>query len=504
MAIGVTTRKTKIASKVETVEKTFAPATLATDFFSPIEYPGITQERETKERNQITSDIGIQKSLQGQRSSGITFAQEFRGSGTPGTEPEWGKHAKAILGKVDNRTTSATTAGTPTTTVIEFSSADLIKFKTNDALLFQDSVNEFSVRFVKFQGNTIVIGASNKFLDMSEGGGDEAISVVEATYQSPDDLAKAIQSAINANTTLSADYTVTYAEATSKFTIAKSTGNFELAWNTGTNTANTIGGTIGFSVVADDTGSGSYTSDNQVHDDLTITPALANAPASGVTVSGASTYKRINEGHDSMSFSIFQGDEITTKLKGCKGVTMGIGNLSIGDIPQLNFGFQGLSFDAEVDGGTVLIPDFQDEQPPLALGVDFLIDGTSVSLNSVSMEAAQTVTKITDMTNVDGSIFQIASRFEVTGSMDPWADDTSVDFFTKFDASTDFEIMVVAGRKDSSGDLIPGSIVAVLLPQVVITENTWEDADGVLRRAIGFRAHRGVSGELDEIAVAAL
>ena len=100
------------------------------------------------------------------------------------------------------------------------------------------------------------IGATNKYIDFDEGGAELTATLTEGNYNGQT-LATEIKTRMDA---AGGTYTVTYSESTGKFTIAR-TGNFTLRWQSGTNTANTVGGTIGFIITADDTGAETYTSD---------------------------------------------------------------------------------------------------------------------------------------------------------------------------------------------------------------------------------------------------
>lgn len=109
--------------------------------------------------------------------------------------------------------------------------------------------------------NPLEATASSRYIDFDDGSEKNA-QVALGYYKDPHDLAAAIQTAMDA---LSSDnITCTYSDSTGKYTIASDGGSFELLWNTGANTANTIGDLLGFSVAADDTGSLSYTSDNAI------------------------------------------------------------------------------------------------------------------------------------------------------------------------------------------------------------------------------------------------
>jgi len=135
--------------------------------------------------------------------------------------------------------------------------------------------NQFS--FSKARGNVkidywagftrfLVEDEGNNYMDVTDGGGTAAIEIpIQSSYAadgySAEDLATAIQTALNADATLTETYTVTYNNSTQKFTIA-ATGTFSLLWQSGTNTTKNIGTLIGFSVAANDASAATYIADN--------------------------------------------------------------------------------------------------------------------------------------------------------------------------------------------------------------------------------------------------
>lgn len=125
--------------------------------------------------------------------------------------------------------------------------------------------------------NPIEITSSDIYLDFTDDQGTAAAVITAKFYKDPHQLADALANAMNAVTTET--HTVTYSDSTGKFTIATSTSAvLSLLWNTGTNTANTVGDKIGFSVAADDTGATTYTSDNAQDLTFQFTASVDNTP----------------------------------------------------------------------------------------------------------------------------------------------------------------------------------------------------------------------------------
>ena len=130
----------------------------------------------------------------------------------------------------------------------------------------------FSMEGVEYFFDPITIDATNDDLDFDDGGGEENVSVAQKTYKDPCELAEALQAAMDAAT--ADNITVTYSDSTGKFTVATDGGTLSLLWDSGTNTATTIGAALGFDTSADDTGSTSYEGDSAIDLTRTFTPAF--------------------------------------------------------------------------------------------------------------------------------------------------------------------------------------------------------------------------------------
>jgi hypothetical protein len=121
----------------------------------------------------------------------------------------------------------------------------------------------YSLEGIAAYFNPITITASTKYLDWTDDAGTFAVALTEKTFKDPHQLAADIQTAMNDAST--EDFTVTYSDSTGKFTLVTATSSvFTILWNTGTNTANTIGTKLGFAVAADDSAALTYTSDSAI------------------------------------------------------------------------------------------------------------------------------------------------------------------------------------------------------------------------------------------------
>lgn len=132
-------------------------------------------------------------------------------------------------------------------------------------------VARFDLEGTSYYRDPFYVSSSNRYLDFNIGGSELNASIAIGWYKTPHDLASALQTAaVAAGGTA---VTVVYSDTTGKFTIAKPSGTLELLWNTGANTANTIGDLLGFLVAADDTGSLSYPADSAISYAAPYTPS---------------------------------------------------------------------------------------------------------------------------------------------------------------------------------------------------------------------------------------
>jgi len=137
----------------------------------------------------------------------------------------------------------------------------------------------FSFQGTKYHYDVIEIAAADIYLDFTDDDGTFAASIPQGFYRSPHELAQAIEDALNA-TASTETYTVVYQDADGKFKITSTSTLLTLLWNTGANTANSIGNKIGFSLAADDSGNAGsvgYTSDTAITLTNAITPSYDSA-----------------------------------------------------------------------------------------------------------------------------------------------------------------------------------------------------------------------------------
>lgn len=132
-------------------------------------------------------------------------------------------------------------------------------------------VARFDMEGTSYYRDPFYVASADAKLDFNIGGSELNATIAVGWFKTPHDLAAAIQTA--AQLAGGTAVTCVYSDTLGKFIIAKPSGTLELLWNTGANTANTIGNLIGFSVAADDTGALSYTADNAISYAAPYTPS---------------------------------------------------------------------------------------------------------------------------------------------------------------------------------------------------------------------------------------
>ena len=195
----------------------------------------------------------------------------------------------------------------------------------------------YSLEGIGYYFNPIIISSSDIYLDFTDDNGTFAAVVEAKTYKDPHELASAITTSMNSVQTAET-HSCTYSDSTGKYTVSTSTSAvLSLLWNTGTNTANTIGDKIGFSIAADDTGATSYVADSALSFAAAYTPAYDSATpvaakyqevmigdaddyacfgASTVSVEISCTRSPINSicAQSGVSGSIFSSREVTASI----------------------------------------------------------------------------------------------------------------------------------------------------------------------------------------------
>lgn len=130
---------------------------------------------------------------------------------------------------------------------------------------------DFSLEGVEYYFNPLEIDASSKFIDFEDDGGVQVAQIAEGFYKDPHDLAAALQIAMDGES--SNAISVKYDDVSGKYSLSSDGTTFDLLWNSGANSANSLGAKIGFDLSADDTGETSYLADSAIQLEAPQTPS---------------------------------------------------------------------------------------------------------------------------------------------------------------------------------------------------------------------------------------
>jgi hypothetical protein len=179
---------------------------------------------------------------------------------------------------------------------------------------------------------------------------------------------------------------------------------------------------------------------------------------------------------------------------------MSLDNYSVGQVASLNFGLEGLAYEDEADGAAPHTPSYDSGIPPVLLNACIYRDGTSIPVNTLTLSLANTLAFQTSLCDANGKISARVDTREITGSINPFKDDTATTYFGDWDAGTEFSLFAYAYNPSSTtGEFDMGSVCAIWLPQCMTTEFQTQDLEGLLVDQMSFRATRGSAGTSEEM-----
>ena len=223
------------------------------------------------------------------------------------------------------------------------------------------------------------------------------------------------------------------------------------------------------------------------------------APSGSVVVSPVTMYYTAQSGHVPLSLSYYLGNQMRAAAIGCKIATMALENFSAGQLPSLNFSLEGLNH-TYVDGAAPHTPAYDSMTPPVVLSACIFKDGVKINVNNLSLSLSNTISFQPTTCSANGNTKSVITQREITGSFDPYTDDTSTDNFDDWSAGTEFSMFVYAFNPSATaGEIALGSAVGIWLPQCVKTDYQPSNSDGVFVDQVSFQATRGAAGGSEEM-----
>lgn len=262
--------------------------------------------------------------------------------------------------------------------------------------------------------------------------------------------------------------------------LVKEAGSFEMSW-----------------VLAVDPSGGSA--------NITLGQTLSFTPSDNVDIAATTQYSTANSGHPSLSISKYIEDAKLEQSTGVRVTSMSLDNFTTGQIPSINFGYEGLTFDSSLTPSP-FTPDYDDTEPPIALRACLTQNGVSVDVNDFAVSLENTLGFVTATCSDNGRISSRVTERAISGSFNPYKNDDALIQFNFFKCNDPYTLFIYAfnpildANCDYTGEFTNGS--AILLTNCITTELGESDQDGLLVEDISFEATRGPSGADEEMKLA--
>lgn len=220
----------------------------------------------------------------------------------------------------------------------------------------------------------------------------------------------------------------------------------------------------------------------------------------GVVISKFTTYTVADSGHPSLSISKYLEGAVLEKATGCRVTSMSLENFSTGQLPTWNFAVDGLNYDRTLTA-IPHTPSYDSALPPIILDARIYMDTAAIEVNELTVSLENTLGFQSSISAENGRSSGRATERTISGSFNPYKKDDDISNFTKYKNDTPFSLFAYAKVPTGvSGEF--GQVVAVYMPNCVITELGESDQDGLLQENISFSANRGASGTTSEIYIA--
>jgi hypothetical protein len=231
-----------------------------------------------------------------------------------------------------------------------------------------------------------------------------------------------------------------------------------------------------------------------------LVPHPSGDHTDSVVIEKSTTYVLADSDHPSLSISKYIEGAVLEQATGCKVSAVSLENFATGQIPSMSFSFEGLDFDASVTA-IPYTPSYSSALPPIVLDARAYMDAASIDINELTFSMENALAFKTSVNAENGRISSRATERTISGTFNPFKEDDDVADFTKYKENTAFSLFAYA-KVPTSTDGEFNQVVAVYMPNCIITEFAESDQDGLLQNAISFSANRGASGTTSEIYIA--
>lgn len=209
------------------------------------------------------------------------------------------------------------------------------------------------------------------------------------------------------------------------------------------------------------------------------------------------TYTVADSGHPSLSISKYLESAVLEYAVGCRVNSMSLENFATGQLPSFNFGFEGLNASRSLTA-IPHTPSYDSALPPIVLDAKLYMDTTEIEVNELSISLENALGFQSSFSEENGRSSGRAVERTITGSFNPYKLSDSIANFTKYSNDTAFKLFAYAKVPTGvAGEF--GNVIAIYMPNCVITDMAEAEQDGLLQENISFSADRGASGTTSEI-----
>jgi len=225
---------------------------------------------------------------------------------------------------------------------------------------------------------------------------------------------------------------------------------------------------------------------------ITLLVPYTRAFSDNVEIGAFTTYFH-QSGAPTLSVTNYLGGEIREKAIGMRATQCDLNNFSTGALPDLAFSLEGLDFDREV-GQPLFAPEYPNSLPPVVLCSKVYRNDSELQVNNLSFSIANTLAFLTSTASCSGKIRSRITRFNVSGSLNPYTEDDNVINFDFFNNNTPFSIF---GSSNNYGASNKEKLenVAFFMPKCISGEIATGNEDGVLTDAINYTAHKTLGND---------
>ena len=228
-----------------------------------------------------------------------------------------------------------------------------------------------------------------------------------------------------------------------------------------------------------------------------LVPRDAGVFTNSVKIGAFTTYFHKSNA-PSLSITNYIGKKIRQTAIGTKVTSAELGNFSTGQLADVSFSFEGLTFgDREVDGPLfdAVFDSDNGVTPPPILNSKIFQSGVEVLANSLSITLTNTLGFIKNTGSVNGRSNSRVTKFETSGTFNPTMKDDDVVAFDNFNCNKPFSIFARTQNEDCENLGVFKDGIAFYIPNARNSDLVVGNEDGIATDEISFTGHKTLGND---------